>query len=214
MFSRKPAFSPILSKLSRAAKKHVSLGVAIGLLTGASDCYAAKKRFESDTVSLNTYYDFYTVLSNAPNVTAKPAPSVDVELTLRLQSVFSLVLAFSQFVEPDRKDDGQLQTFMRGAGGGLRVDFPGFFLLFADKKDAGRDGRLYPVNTYAFGQVVKIDSVDVATGEKSVLVTSRYGLGIDVFVFNPTTYIAVRYALFNHLGSMYGSPGVGLGLAF
>lgn len=189
-------------------------GLLVLLLMARPAVLYAKSNVVEDFISVNTYYDTYAAITKAPNVTTSPAPSVDVEMTLRLETLFSLVIAFSQFLEPDPTNSEQMQAFMRGAGGGIRVDLPGFFLLFPQKSDSSRDGRLFPVNTFIFGQVVKVDSVDVATGQRSVIATSRYGAGMDIFTFNKVTFLTVRYSIFNHLGSMYGSPGFGMGFSF
>ncbi len=203
----------VLSSLIEAideAKAWCGLIAAAGLLSISPPVHAAKT-VDKEYVSIESLYYGYV----AGGGSAKPTSNLDLELNLRLQSVFSLTAVFSNFTNPDPSQSAtQLQVFMRGYGGGMKVDFPGFFFLFGNKSESLRDGKIYPVNTYMFGQLLIYDYFDISAGTKAVVSVPRYGVGMTIFAFNPYSYFETRFALFNLLGSTYVSPGLGVGVNF
>lgn len=169
-----------------------------------------------ETLALTGFSSSYTNLklgSNPNNTSVESvAPSVDVELALRGQSVFSFFVSWTHFSDPDPNDASQLPYTADGFGLGIKIDLPGFF--FVGKSSANRGGKQHPVNTYLFGEVIKFFLTDISDGVKVSTTAARDGLGVDIFPFNQTAYVALRVSLLNLLGATYVSYSWGLGFSF
>lgn len=165
-----------------------------------------------ETFTLEQYYSIYSVFSGGSSAAQNSLPaSLDSELGIRIQGVFSFVFVYSHFMDPDTSNTGQLQSTQRGYGAGMRVDLPGFFFFKGKRQDSMRIGKFYPINTYMFGQAIRYEAVDLATGNRTTLTAPRYGFGMDMFLFNPHVYLSTRFSLFSYLGGTYASPSLGLG---
>ena len=171
----------------------------------------------TDLVSLTAYQTLYvnsgmSTINNAG--TGYPPPSLDGEIAIRLLGIFSLTAIYSQFADPEVGNSNHVQQKIWGAGAGMKVDMPGFFFLFSRRNDSGRDGKRYPVNTFLFGEILKMYLTDVSTNAPSGATTPRYGFGGDLFLFNPYVYFSFRLSMFNLIGATYFGSSYGLGIRF
>lgn len=173
----------------------------------------------SDRFALTVYSSRYanTNLSSASASTSSsqpPANSLDVELAIRLQTIFALTLLYSKFDRPEAGTTTYLPDELSGIGMGMKIDLPGFFFLFGKKEESAREGKKYPINTFLFGEIMKTNLTDVNTGAFSTTTTPRYGFGFDTFLFQSYVFLSGRGMLFNVLGVTYFGYSGGLGLRF
>ena len=210
---RSPAL--ILAEVGACARRIATLLTAtLFLAVFFHEPAACAKAGGPEYITLESYYSTYSLFNGSANGGTKQlTPSVDAELGIRLQSVFSFLIVATGFTEPDPQNTSLVQSWQRGYGLGMRVELPGFFFLFGRKQDSSRDGKFYPVNTYMFGEAIRFDSTDIATGAKTTFTAPKYGFGADLFLFNPYAYLSFRYSLFSYLGSTYGSFAAGVGVS-
>lgn len=150
-------------------------------------------------------YSDIQVSTADPSVDTSLAPTYDVEITMRLKSYFSLGAMAGQ------STNGEDQNF----GLGFRCDTPGFFFIGGKPtKDAMYPMRRYPMNTSIFGYFVQQNRKDEATNLTNRYTGSNLGLAIDLFLFNPYTFLSVQASIFNMKGNAYFANSVGLGVQF
>jgi hypothetical protein len=207
-----PKFS--LTKRDSCASRIALAAFASFLMLLLLPSLARAKAGGPEHITFESYYSTYSFFNGGSSSSTKQlTPSIDAELGIRLQSVFSFLIVGSGFTDPDPNNTNEIQSTQKGFGLGMRVELPGFFFFFSKKQDSSRDGKFYPVNSYMFGEAIRFDSTDVATGAKTTFTAPKYGFGADFFLFNPYAYLSVRYSLFSYLGSTYACLGAGVGVS-
>jgi hypothetical protein len=171
-----------------------------------------------DKYAFTSFYTMYSQsgLSSGSGAagSGSPAPSLDVEFAIRLQTIFNLTLLYSRFQTPDSSNTAQLQDNISGYGLGMKIDLPGFFFIGGKREQSEREGKLHPVNSFLFGEILRSTLVDAAAGTTTTSTTPRYGFGFDLFLFNPYVYLSLKLSLLNLLGATYLGAGAGLGCTF
>lgn len=162
---------------------------------------------------------FYSSYANS-NISSSSAasvdvtPSVDIEASIRLRAIFSLTLTWVQFQNPDPNNNSQFQDDLSGFGLGMKIDLPGFFFMGGGNDELERAMKKSPLNTYIFGEVLKLTVTTPSTGGATTTSAGRGGIGCDIFPYFQHTYLSIRFALLNLLGVSYASYAVGVGFRF
>ena len=180
-------------------------------LAGGSTAVAAPAKGE--WVAITSFYNVNNNLTMTNSATSRQLPAdANLELALRIRGPFSLTGAFIRFMEPPEGNTQVLQSRLRGWGAGFKVDIPGFLFMGTGHKTETA-AKNYPINSYLFGQFEKIDATEVVSGATTSGIITRQGLGFDVFLFNPSVYLALRIGVLNYLGDAYTNFGAGLGIS-
>ncbi len=173
---------------------------------------------ERDIISLTTFSTYYAnskVSSSAGSSSSfQLQPSIDMELSLRVRAIFNLTLTWNRFEDPDPSNAAQLQDEVGGFGLGMKIDLPGVFLIGGKNQDLTREGKKTPLNTFLFGEVLKLAMTDVSTGAKTTTTAGRGGFGADFFPFEHMAYLSFRFGIMNVLGVSYFNYAWGFGLHF
>lgn len=130
-----------------------------------------------------------------------------------MHSIFNFLITGAQWSDPDSNDDNMFQNKISAVGAGLGVDLPGFFFVGAKAINRKRT-KNYPINTSLFFQTLLVTSKPVAGGADSRTVSTRYGFGIDFFLFNPVAYFTIRGGAFNYLSDLHAFYSAGIGVTF
>jgi len=130
--------------------------------------------------------------------------SLDIEADLRLHSFFSLGLLYGKFTDDLRNNYGV----------GFRVDTPGYFWIGSRSGDFRLARRKYPVNTSIFAFLLQHEQEDETTHVRTRSVGSNLGLTLDLFLFNPYSYLSTQIGIYNIQGNAYLNYGFGLGIQF
>lgn len=174
----------------------------------------SSSKTSTDWLTASGFYSQYSYQSGNFDPLPLPAPSADVEIALRFLSVLSLVGSLSNTVEPDPNDLANAQYRIRTAGGGIKLDLPGVFLIGASRAEFKRWGKRKPLNTFIVAEALSLSRVDVINGQTMVLPASRYGAGIDVFPFTQLSHFTFRWLYLNCSGVGYGVFSFGGGITF
>ncbi|MGE0527343.1 MAG: hypothetical protein AB7G93_21930 [Bdellovibrionales bacterium] len=157
-------------------------------------------------MSISTLYSQFTDLR--ATTTALPqdlAPTWDVELNIRLRGPYSLAGFIGKSTD----------NVYENHGGGFRIDIPGFFFIGGNVlREAARSQRKYPVSTSAFGFLMQQTKNDEETGESSRFTGSIMGMSMDVFLFNPYSFLTVQASFFNTQGHAFFSYSYGVGFEY
>ena len=128
------------------------------------------------------------------------SPNLNFEFGLRLTGGYSLLLTTGQ------STDG----FTKSVGLGGRANFPGFFMIGANRKDLKLRRKKFPLNTSAFFILGSRTGAEGAPNAKTI--TTTVGLNMDIFLFNPLVFLQVGVAIFNYEGNAFLNTSVGLGI--
>lgn len=174
--------------------------------------HAQTPRMKPDWITMGAYYTTYSNLSLAGSVGRQIPSSVDMEIGLRIHTVFTFMFAYNEFQSPSRPEE--ITAKLGGPGLGMSVDLPGFFFIGGTKWDGVREYKNRPMNTYIFGQVLRLNVVEPATGLAQQVMAPKYGWGCDVFLLNRFLHLSVRLELFSYYGDSHLGYSGGLGLSF
>ena len=179
----------------------LSAGLILFMLTPSAFAVQKRGSLLSASVSYSEYNDLQMSSSTAAEVID---PSIDIEVGIRLKSLFQFIVTHSISTEDTRT----------ATGAGFRVDTPGFLWFGTGSRQHRYGQKNYPVNTSLFtylfqAQVGPEDSSDTETTNGS---TS--GLTIDLFLFNQYVYLSLQGAITNQQGNVFTSHSAGLGVEF
>lgn len=176
--------------------------IICGLLLTSEVCLARPKTqtWVSAISTVSTYQD--VKLSEGEPATLDT--SLDVEIGFRLHSLFSFLLVGSSSVASMRQ----------GYGLGFRIGLPGFFFLGATRKQTYRSRRHYPVNTSMFVTTSSMSWIPDSQEEEETVLASRYGLSLDIFLFQSLTFLTAYGGLYSFGGDTFLNYGGGLGVEF
>ncbi len=180
----------------------------------ATSAVAQSKGKQRERFALTSYYSNYAQLGFGADASKNMSPSIDLEIALRFNTIFSLTLIYSKFQDPNVEDTAFLPNKIQAAGAGMKIDLPGFFFISSNKQDSSREAKRYPLNTFIFGEVLKFDSLDLTTNIRIAGTAPKYGIGFDLFLFNPYVFLSGRYTFFNYIGESYQSYAGGIGVSF
>lgn len=164
--------------------------------------------------ALTTYYSNYDDISLNDSATkVKLPPSLDIDLTLRLMSIFNVAFTAKRFIHDERSSVSSLSAERQSFGLGLKVDLPGIFFIGANTKFASLMGKNWPVNTFLYGNVQQVSSQNV-NGSTDKAIASNYGFGMDVFLFNEIAYLSLHIGGFQFENNTFFQWSNGLGVTF
>lgn len=188
--------------------------VAVVLLPQSAQADSSRGDFLSVTGFSSTYSNLKLGTNSNDTAVDETAPTIDLEVALRVHTIFSFTVSWCHFGDPDTTKPSQLQYTADGFGVGAKIDLPGFLFIGDKGGGAAQHGKKHPVNTYIFGEVLKFFMTDAKTGVKVSTTAARDGFGIDIYPFNQHVYLATRFGLFNLLGVTYLTYAWGLGTSF
>ncbi|MCB9026631.1 MAG: hypothetical protein H6625_09965 [Bdellovibrionaceae bacterium] len=164
--------------------------------------------------AVTTYYSTYDDVSLSDTESkVKLPPSLDVELTLRLMSIFNIALTAKRFIHDENSPVSSLSTERQSFGLGLKVDLPGIFFVGGSSKFASLRGKNWPVNSFFYGIVQQVASEN-ASGSTDKAFATSYGLGMDVFLFNEIAYLSLHTGGFQFENNTFFQLSGGLGATF
>ena len=185
--------------------------VAIGFLSATA---AEAKRREPDYISLSGFYSQYLNAGIKDTTLKHPAPSADMELAIRFLPIVSLIGSASNSIEPDPDDTDTSQYRIRTAGGGLKIDIPGFLFIGADRSDFRKWSKSSPLNLFILGEALSLEMRDVITYQSTYYLAGRYGVGLDIFPFTTYSHFTLRYMYMNYANNGYAVYSFGGGITF
>ena len=168
-------------------------------------CEARIKRKKNAQWSTTLSYVSYTDLkqdSSTDDVSLEPA--YDMEIAYRMLSVFQFIGVINQSQNSLRSSQGL----------GLRIDFPGFFLLWASPRQVRYNQKWQPITTSVFGQFFQSSNKAEENGVEEDASGSEMGFTIDTFLFNPYVYLRLQASLMNQQGNSFSAYTAGLGWEF
>lgn len=169
---------------------------------------------DRDFVSFSGFYSHYKLRGEADAGIQWPSHSADVELSVRLISIFSLVGSLSNSIAPEGVSSGYSLYRYRAERIGLKVDLPGFFFIGSSVKDFTRSGKFHPLNLFAIAESVNLEMKNVNSPDTTTASGRTVGLGIDIFPFTKLSHFTIRYQYFNYASTSYAVLGSGGGITF
>ena len=85
-------------------------------------------------------------------------------------------------------------------------------MIGSRRKDLKLQRKKYPVNTSAYFLLNSHTGEEGAPNAKTV--TTKIGLTMDFFLFNPIVFLQTNFGIFNYQGNAFTNVGVGLGAEF
>ncbi|MCB0390630.1 MAG: hypothetical protein KDD58_05045 [Bdellovibrionales bacterium] len=165
-------------------------------------------------IAFSAYQSNYQDLSLSSDGSKQELPpSLDVELSFRLYSIFNFSFVASKFMHDEESSIGSLSAERQAFGLGMKIDFPGIFFVGASRTFASRNGKNWPVNSFCYGNIQQVSTKN-ATGEKDQSMVATYGLGFDIFLFNKLAFISALLGGYQLENNTYLQTGFGLGVAF
>ncbi|MEZ4873296.1 MAG: hypothetical protein R2827_13840 [Bdellovibrionales bacterium] len=167
--------------------------------------WTAEARQKSKVYSITTRHTTYQDFTTSSDVEEQEIePSLDVEIGLRMHSLFQFIMVVGQSVD----------STINQMGIGFRVDTPGFFWVGKFKpQQYRRPGRQNWVNSSIFGYI----SQNTVTDSLNVTDTSNgtnMGITIDVFPWNKYGFITVQASLINISNNFFMAYSAGIGAEF
>lgn len=167
-----------------------------------------------DWLNLSGFYSQYTTTQGSSANLPHPAPSADVEVSLRVIPSINLVGSMTNTVEP-RSDDPETQQYrIRTAGGGLKFDIPGFLLIGGHLADFKKWTKTRPFNTFILAEALSLSLVDTTTETETKLTAGRFGMGIDIFPWTNLSHFTLRVLYLNYANVGYTVYSFGGGVIF
>ena len=178
------------------------LTIMLFVFTESTGAWAARRgKIFSITTRHTTYEDLTTSSSVAEQ---EIEPSIDVELGLRMHSLFQFIAVLGQ------TQDSTIQS----VGLGFRIDTPGFFWLGKKSTRQFRNGaRQNPFNTSIFGYIAQ-NTVEDSTGVESTANGTNMGIAIDVFPWNKYMFITMQASMININSNFFSAYSAGIGAEF
>lgn len=162
---------------------------------------AARRGQQKSFLTLAALYSSYKDLSLGRETSErKLEEGLDVELGIRIFRSFSFLAVGTTTEDRSRQ----------GYGAGVRIDLPGVFFFGAGERMPA--AKNYPVNTSAYFHSL-LTETDNGTVQKRT-VASRYGLSLEIFLFNPAVYLVLDGSIYNLEGNAFATSAIGLGAEF
>lgn len=185
--------------------KHFLIGLLV--LSIGSPCLARyrMKRKPNAFWAVTTTYSSYTDIkmsSGSESTTLEPA--MDLEIAMRLQSVFQFIVVATQ----------SENSLREAYGAGFRIDLPGFFFLFSSPRQVRYSQKWQPITTSLYGQFFKSSNKATANGIEEDASGADMGFTIDTFLFNPYVYMRLQASVMNQQGNTFSTYTAGLGMEF
>lgn len=192
---------------------NIALGFGVIFFFTSVQSFAFSKRDRS--YQANAYYSNYTDLKISDSEEVKPElpGSIELEVGVRLHTIFTFILTYGMAEAATDSTTGEPVNKRVYFGPGLKVGLPGFFFLGSSRRDSSRRMKKHPVNTFIYGQVLQSTEIP-DNGAKYTTAATRYGFGMDIFLFNRYTYFSLALGTMSFDGDTYLSTNVGLGINF
>ncbi len=193
--------------------KSSALLIVFLISTLGESAFARLMSNKKQTFAFSTYYSTYHNVSVGSAESKSLPSSLDLEIALRLNSIFSLTLQGLQFQTASASETDLIQEEIKAYGLGIKIDLPGFLFYGGDRRDFSRAYKRYPANSSIFLDVIKVEAND-ANGTMVTSVSNRYGIAMDFFLFNPLVYLCVQFGGISYQADTQSFYGVGLGATF
>ena len=163
-------------------------------------------------LAITSYYSSFSDLALSEGDIQQLAPSIEVEFSFRLHSVFNFTISSIQFLNDTESAVEAVAAERSGFGIGAKIDLPGVFFI-GSRPNIKRKGKNYPINSFIFANILRTTTISTL-GEESKSMTTKYGLGADIFLFNNVAYLSLIAGLYLNEGNSFSTTGAGLGLTF
>ncbi len=186
------------------------LGLLLCFAMPVSKAVAKSKNYSF--ASITTYHSSFSNISLSSESLKPELPqSLDVELALRFRSIFNLAFVAQRFLHDPESPINSLKAERQAFGLELKIDLPGVFFIGKAGDFSKQNGKNWPFNSFLYGNILRVNTTN-ESGARDSSFASRYGFGLDVFIFNQIAYISMYVGGFQFEANTFLQSGVGLGV--